>query len=180
MIKLLTEESPAYVLEKTDDEKKTVLDVACSHSCPEVVEYLLSQGSSVHVNNFRGGPVLSAVMNIPDYAVPIASMVLDAGANINLCDYMGRTALMFVIRLSALKVIKSGSQKYSYSDLFMLLIERGCDVNASYDFGKTALHLAVLAKQEILVRKLLISGADIDRRDAYGLTPLFYACESGS
>ncbi|XP_035232986.1 ankyrin repeat and SOCS box protein 14-like [Stegodyphus dumicola] len=86
---------------------------------------------------------------------------------------------MFVVFRSAFDEINSGSEKYSYADLFTLFIERGCDVNATR-LGSTVLHLAVIEKQEILVRKLLISGAEIDRRDEYGFTPLFYACRRGS
>ncbi|KFM79658.1 hypothetical protein X975_15795, partial [Stegodyphus mimosarum] len=43
------------------------------------------------------------------------------------------------------------SYRYSYVDLFMMLIECGCDVNAVNRAGQTALHIAVRTRQEILV-----------------------------
>ncbi|XP_035233870.1 transient receptor potential cation channel subfamily A member 1-like [Stegodyphus dumicola] len=156
IIKLLTEISPAYMLEETDDEDRRPLEIACSHNCPEAVQFLLTRGCSVHVQDFpedfREGSLLCAIRNIPDYAVPIASMVLDAGADIHLTDDIGTTLLMFVVFRSAFDEINSGSEKYSYADLFTLFIERGCDVNATR-LGSTVLHLAVIEKQEILVRK---------------------------
>ncbi|XP_035232685.1 ankyrin repeat domain-containing protein 6-like, partial [Stegodyphus dumicola] len=82
-VKLLTERSPDYILEEFDNDKGTPLDIACRSSCPEVVKYLLSQGTSVHKSQAFGlpCPLSEAVSNKAEYAIPIASLHLDAGVN---------------------------------------------------------------------------------------------------
>ncbi|XP_035228925.1 putative ankyrin repeat protein RF_0381 [Stegodyphus dumicola] len=183
IVKILTENSPTHILEMTDGYRNTPLDIACGKSSPEIVQYLLSQGCNVLVNDDRSfGPVLSAMFNAVDDAVPIVNLLLDAGANINHRDEYGRTALMNAVELCAVRnpADLAKCTKYSYVDLSMLLIERGTDVNVADNFHQTALHLAIRSKQEILVRKLLICKCDINKHDNDGFTPLFYACESGS
>ncbi|KFM61813.1 Death-associated protein kinase 1, partial [Stegodyphus mimosarum] len=181
IVKILTENSPACILEMTDRCRDTPLDIACRGSSPEIVHYLLSQGCNVLVNDDRSfGPLLSAMYNFLDDAVPIVILVLDAGANINHRDEFGRTALLIAVEQCSIRSAAdlAKCKKYSYVDLSMLLIERGTDVNAADNFDRTALHLAIRAKQEILVRKLLLCGCDINKHDDDGFTPLFYACES--
>ena len=45
--------------------------------------------------------------------------------------------------------------------------------------SQTSLHLAVLTKQALVARKLVVRGASLDARDRYGNTPLHLACISG-
>lgn len=46
-------------------------------------------------------------------------------------------------------------------------------------FSQTPLHLAALTRQGQLVRRLVIAGATLDKRDRRGNTPLHLACETG-
>ncbi|XP_035226986.1 serine/threonine-protein phosphatase 6 regulatory ankyrin repeat subunit C-like isoform X2 [Stegodyphus dumicola] len=225
IVKLIAEKSPASILEARDHRNETPLEIACSSGSPEVVQFLLSMGCSVVVKDRRcGGPLLSAIFNNPIYATPIASLLLDAGADINhVHAYLG-TPLMVAVLQSALKmrpakdpttyedfsdenflleikrehfgmlsmasaiqhVLRPAEdpitdQNFPYIDFCTLLIDRGCDVNATdIIYGTTALNVAVRLNHEILVRKLLISGSDIDRRDNRGCSPLYYACLQGS
>ncbi|XP_035230945.1 ankyrin repeat domain-containing protein 7-like [Stegodyphus dumicola] len=183
IVKLLTEHSPVYIRERMDSYGDTPLDIACRCSSPEIVQYLLSKGCNVFVTEERGyGPILSAVSNVPDDAIHIVNMLLDAGAEINHRDIIGQTALFHVAQSSANRspAIIAKCKKYSYADLCLLLIERGIDVNISDNSDRIALHLAVKLRQEILVRKLLVCGCDINKPDKDGFTPLFYACEGRS
>jgi ankyrin repeat protein len=49
----------------------------------------------------------------------------------------------------------------------------------NFDFRQTALHLAVLTDQPSLVRKLVVSGARLEKRDRNGNTALHLACKHG-
>ncbi|KFM60778.1 Ankyrin-3, partial [Stegodyphus mimosarum] len=185
IIKFLTEKSPAYILDDPDDLGRTPLDIACEFNCPDVVQFLLSQGSSVDSKEIERFPLLSAIIqNDAKYAIPIASLLLDAGANINhACDDLGTPLIAAVQKCdSPMRLVENStaSQNDPYVDLCMLLIDRGCDVNAVDSAGRTALHFAVQADLENLVRKLIISGSDIDRWDNFGDTPLHIACGNGS
>ncbi|XP_035232735.1 putative ankyrin repeat protein RF_0381 [Stegodyphus dumicola] len=161
MIKFLTEKSPAYILDLGDICGITPLDNACKYSTPEVVQLLLSQGSSVTAKTSRDGPLLNAVFNVEEYATPIASLLSDAGANINHVSPALGTPLIAAVKESLFKTLVKNSawikgtaanstacQTYSFIDL---LIDRGCDVNAVNSEGQTALHVAVKTKQEIFV-----------------------------
>ena len=54
------------------------------------------------------------------------------------------------------------------------LIEEGADVNAE-DYSGTPLTAAVENGHHKLVELLLNTGADVDQRDFFGETPIFYA-----
>ncbi|XP_035230322.1 serine/threonine-protein phosphatase 6 regulatory ankyrin repeat subunit B-like [Stegodyphus dumicola] len=167
-VKSLTENSPAYLLDLHSNLGQTPLDEACRYCCPEVIQYLLQKGSSVVVHeDLRYVPLLNAAFNVAENATPIASLLLDAGANINHTHIFGKTALIAAIEMSASEENSNTGQNCSYRNLCMLLIDRGCDVNAAVSDGRTALH------------KLLISGNDIDKHDVEGFTPMFYACIYG-
>ncbi|XP_035221232.1 putative ankyrin repeat protein RBE_0220 [Stegodyphus dumicola] len=187
LVKLLVEKSPQYILEKADFKGRTPLDLACGSSSPEVVRLLLSKGCSVLVtprlvtwvtwHNRPNGPLLNAVSNTPRHAKIIASMVLDAGANFGKA---GMTALMMTINNCAAQSRRTPesakSIESSYLDLFMLLIQRDINVNAADNEGNTALCFAVMFDQEVFIRKLIISGSDINKCNNWGFTPLVCAC----
>lgn len=52
-------------------------------------------------------------------------------------------------------------------------------VNIKNSFGNTALHLAVLKKQDLLVDLLVIAGANVNDSNIFGITPMHYACSLG-
>ncbi|KFM58627.1 Serine/threonine-protein phosphatase 6 regulatory ankyrin repeat subunit C, partial [Stegodyphus mimosarum] len=116
--------------------------------------------------------------------MPIATLLLDAGANINQVHCGLGTPLTAALVMHRFQMEHAPnsvtSQNSPYADLCMLLIDRGCNVNADYVDGKTALHLAIIAGFENVVQKLLVPRSDMDRCDHLGNTPLHYACENGS
>jgi len=64
-------------------------------------------------------------------------------------------------------------------DVLRLLLEKGADPNrASSESGSTALHLAAQFGRTDCAGALLEAGAEIDRRDQLGMTPLIKAAYS--
>ena len=95
--------------------------------------------------------------------VPIATLLLDQGADVNATDQFGNTALHLAVR---------------YPDMIRLLLDRGALVGARNAFGRTPLHRAVGDKR--IVEILLAAGADATARDLFDRTPLDYSLRGGT
>lgn len=92
----------------------------------------------------------------------IVKALLDHGADINIPNPTGQTALQCAAR--------GGSE-----DVVKLLLENGADVNAKDENEQTALQGAAGQGYGTIVKMLLDSGADIDAEDLDGDTALDFA-----
>ncbi|XP_035213616.1 ankyrin-1-like [Stegodyphus dumicola] len=187
--KLLIEKSSDDILKLCDISGDNPLRLACSTCTPDVVELLMARDNHPNTTCLLGnGVLLGALRNTVDNALPIVSMLLDAGATVRERNFWGLTPWFSAVEKSIWQLKKEETRKIeeedcgkpSYVDLCMLLLKHGCDINDTYERDRTALHMAVIANHERLVRKLLISGSNMDIRDQDGLAPLFYACQNGN
>ena len=121
--------------------------------------------------------------------------LLDAGAEINSKDALGRTPLhmaAFYGRPKTTELLISRGADINAKDRVEmtplhaavlsggrqeveLLLLKKADINAKSDAGQTALHLAAATGQPKLSKFLIERGADPLAKDADGKTPLFYA-----
>jgi len=67
-----------------------------------------------------------------------------------------------------------------HSDIAVLLIDSGADINIRNRFGVTALLIAVAENNEVLVRKLIEKKADLTVRTDGGKTALDIAIVGGN
>ena len=132
----------------------------------------------------------------------IAAFLIEKGADVNLQDNSGNTALhiavssddedmaRLLLRKGADLEVKNRAYKTpvaisvieGYESITKVLIDAGADVNVRigpYETSDTLLHKAVLSisKRNIRIVKLLLdSGADVHARaQFFGYTPLYYA-----
>lgn len=91
-------------------------------------------------------------------------MLLDAGADPELPDCVGETALHGAINNVC---------------VLHTLLKRGANVNARDRAGRTLLLVAVLVDRPVCVEMLLRAGADVDIPSRSGSTPLKMAREYG-
>ncbi|MCA9814422.1 MAG: ankyrin repeat domain-containing protein [Cyanobacteria bacterium HKST-UBA01] len=138
----------------------------------EALQFWWEQGISInHVPDF-GWPALVGACAIGsreknyDYRreCEIVEFLLRHGADINLVDRMGDTALKTACWEQSMPLIR-------------LLLASGADPNIEDHFGTTPLHIAVQRKNEELVELLLKYKADPNKRDKYYETPIDYARE---
>jgi ankyrin repeat protein len=145
---------------------QTALMWAAAQKHPAVVKVLIARGADIHVRS----DVWSQVMAVPphgmlEYNRPIphggdtallfaarsgdlesATLLVEAGANVNDADAWGVSAVVFAAH--------SG-----FPDLVAFLLDSGADPNQA-PAGFTALHAAVMRRDEPMVTALLAHGAD--------------------
>jgi ankyrin repeat protein len=89
----------------------------------------------------------------------IIKQLIEAGANVNLQDNYGYTALMHAATKSTDNTVK-------------MLINTGADVNLQNKYGYTALMYAATKSTENTVKMLIDAGADVNLLDSEGWTAL--------
>jgi ankyrin repeat protein len=94
--------------------------------------------------------------------VSIVQMLIDAGADVNVQDAGGFSALIEAADLDHVETVR-------------LLLDAGADTNLRNNSHATALSFAALSGHASIVQLLLDAGADIDARTATGDTPLSIA-----
>jgi ankyrin repeat protein len=149
---------------------QTALMWAVAQKHPDVVRELLAHGADIHARS----EVWSQVMAVPPHAlleynravphggdtalmfaarvgdVASAKLLVAAGANVNDADAQGVSATVLAAHAG-------------YGELVEFLLEKGADPNAAAA-GFTALHEAIMRRDEKTVTALLARGADPNAR----------------
>lgn len=148
----------------------TALHAACESGNPQIVELAISPNSNLNAKDKTGVTPLRLAAQAHD-SVEIAAILIKHGADVNIPDEDGRTALNWAVTMHHTKTVE-------------LLLQHGADVNIVDNLGMTALHWAVLrdgkSNQKQLasyriVQLLLSKGARSDVVDKQGRTPLTIA-----
>lgn len=149
---------------------QTALMWAVAQKHPEVVKVLLARGADVHARS----EVWSQVMAVPPHGLLEYNRAIPHGAD---------TALMFAARVgdldSARLLVAAGANVQDqdawgvsatvlaahsgHGELVEFLLEAGADPNAAAA-GFTALHAAIMRRDEKMVSALLAHGADSNAR----------------
>jgi hypothetical protein len=94
----------------------------------------------------------------------ITELLIKYGARVNDQDEYGRTALM----ISAFFDDCYGKENLNSR----ILIKNGADVNIKNNRGQTALIIAIISRNDEMIKLLIDNGADVNLRDNNGLSPL--------
>lgn len=150
--------------EARDDDGSTPLQCAVQRGSLPIVGALLAKGADTNVLSADGVPVLVLAA---EHSPPIAFALLEARANPNLADGVGRTALEVAVAHGAIELCEA-------------LLATGAQPTKRKDsLGNTSLHTAVALGSEPLVRLLLSKKAEIEQQNRKGCTPLLLASEAG-
>jgi len=145
---------------------QTALMWAVSQQHPEVVRILVARGADIHARSDKSGQVMAVPPHgKPEYnrMIPFgaetallfaarvgdlesARLLLAAGANVNDADAWGVSAMVLAAH--------SG-----FTEMVEFLLDKGADANAAGP-GFTALHEAIMRRDERMVSALLAHGAD--------------------
>lgn len=150
----------------------------------EAVEALLEKGAELQTTyeeneyyHFKGMSPLGCALT--SHNLPVATLLLEAGADPNYRDTDGKTA---VARWLDNDSRSSYREKDPYMPLLLLLRQKGWQPEAPANAGgETAFSLACHSDTrlaETLFRYLFEAGADVNSRDDRGLTPLLHLCKA--
>lgn len=130
------------------------LDIAAERSLEGAVAALLKAGANPNGAYGEGWPMLWAASR---KNLPIARMLLDAGADVNRRPDELPSALM-------------GACEVGSVEMALLLLDHGADINAQDGDDDTALHMASLSGHVDVVNLLMARGADTELCNDHGLS----------
>ena len=145
----------------------TALFSALYSGKPETVKVLLEHGADVNERNFyRGDSILmQTILYYSDSprgeGQAILGMLLDRGADVNIRNRQGRSALFYACRGANVAVQD-------------MLLAHGANVHITDRAGVTALMVAAEYGDERVARILLDKGLDANARDRHGRTALMH------
>lgn len=193
---------PDYPIDAATDLGTTALIKAASCGFPDLVQLFLSMKADPYKHNWYGTALHCAA---EDGQVETIEVLLDAGIDVNLPDYNGRSPLWCAANSG------HASAQTGHTAAMCTLLDRGADVNfhdgtctvlfeavgfreppeivkVLLDYGanpntpsvqgSTPLHMAVLSSVSSIVQMLLDYGAAVDMPGLRGRTPLHVAAIS--
>ncbi len=194
------ERDPNLAYQRFTDADTTLLLLAVIEDEFEMVSLLLEAGANPNHQDLRtNGALHSAVLG--DGSEALIRLLLDAGADPNLLDGAGRSPLHLAsakVRPTILKLLieagadvgqmdRSGQnslhhvgsfwgrqRKSSTGEVIRILLDNGVDINAADNLEQSPL-VHILRRVPSLAPMLLEAGADPNRPDHQGRTPLLYA-----
>ena len=160
-----------------------------AHSREDVVEVLLQAGADVNTADANGNAPLSVTPS-----ARIATMLIERGANVNVVNNRGQSALWQAVSRRDEAVVevllRAGADvneadnngdaplvpaaRAGFWSIVMMLVRsnRLANIDALIDDGKTALWLAVKSGGDEVVEALVKAGANVNIADRFGDAPL--------
>ena len=159
------------ILEQEKEEDtfffSSALDQATRAECVDAVVILLSI-LEADPNSSDSEGVTPLIIACGYGNIRIATLLLQARANINQQTNIGATALMLACY-----------SETPHNDLMRLLVQSGADISIKGEQQRTALMYAAERGHTSIVQYLLDEGAPVDTQDVDGVTSLMLASELG-
>ncbi|XP_059167340.1 putative ankyrin repeat protein RF_0381 [Physella acuta] len=198
---LLNGGADVNVKTKGNDSGKSPLFISAERNHKDFAKLLVKWKENVNELNGRGEKKIALHLCIERGYVDIVDTLLDAGADVNLADGNGKTALHYAARYESLKLVQlldKRTNSYCSSVLgekpdmkdwtalynaaiedskkrIQLLLDKGAAINSIDNFEQTALHYASYSGSNEIVDFLLEAGASADILDTCGETALHCA-----
>lgn len=170
---------------KYKDEKITPLIEAIQNNDIEKIKLLIKNNYDINKDLYEGDTALMHAIGMGNEK--IIDLLLDAGANVNVKNENGLTALHLAAASLSYGDFKLGHR------IILELIKKGADINAKANDGETIVHKLLtelyykaaedykerLQETIKIINELVALGFDINAKDNEGKTPLHMAASVG-
>jgi ankyrin repeat protein/uncharacterized caspase-like protein len=172
----------------TDKNKQTPLHYAAKQNNTTIADILIKHNADINAQDVNGNSPLMTRIKESDIMfgqsrssinVAFANLLILKGANLNLTNNKGNTALHLALNIEEkdFNPLYTFPQNISHS---IFLIKNGSKLNIRNNKGRTALFLALYSGKRELLNLLISEGAKVNMSDKKGQTPLHYALKSKS
>lgn len=147
----------------------TALMHAALYGFGEIVDILIQAGATVDLRDNTGHTTLLRLVylhNKTERNKNIPSLLINAGANLNITNDYGYSALMYCI---------TNEQNFEWAKLLM---ESGADLDIQDSTGKTVLIIAVMNKKVLAVKELIKHQANVHLATTGGNTALMFCFDN--
>ncbi|MBE9098368.1 ankyrin repeat domain-containing protein [Vacuolonema iberomarrocanum] len=169
---LASDEVRQYSLEQA------LMMAASKGEFPEVIDFVLEARGDINAYDEDSDYATALMMSVLFRRVVFTQALIAKGANINILNSRGRTALMIAARSRHLMELRERNYWETQTEIVELLINAGANLEVTDSDGKTALIHAAEFGPPLVVELLLKSGASLDIRDSEGKSTLDCARES--
>jgi ankyrin repeat protein len=148
-----------------DKEKEEILAAVRNNDIERLKSFVKTRNPNFNFTIFLDTPLILATRS---ENISIMRFLAEHGADVNIPDINGNTALMWAVAHVSPEMVK-------------LLIAKGADVSRQNDKNETALDWSLLMllnskKEDLEIIKLLIAaGADVNKQNEWGTTSLKFA-----
>jgi len=161
----LIEKGAEFDVNKKSRGGYSPLDMAIIFGYTEAVEYLIGYKADIStLRNDGRTPLINAIFRGRS---EIAKLLIEKGADVNTPDNEGHPPIYWAVKKGQADVVK-------------MLLAKGASINfVEKSHGRTLLHIAALQGYKDIVDILLPEKPDVNVKDNYDKTPLFYAAKYG-
>ena len=156
---------PEVDLNHQQSKNFTALHLAVQKKHADVVQVLIDAGADIETKDAEGHSPLHLASDLGELTT--VTMLVEAGADVRATDANRLTCLFFAAHCGHTDTVR------------YLVCLPEVDLNQQAIGNLTALHLAVQEKHSDVVQVLIDAGADIEKKDDEGRSPLHVATISG-
>lgn len=126
------------IIDSIDSNTSSMLILACYRGNNDVAKFIIEKKANLNYVSLNGTALMACVVK---GSLELGELLLKNGANPNLTDANGITALMYAVQFQNEKMIK-------------LLLDYKADKNSVDKQGKTAFEYATFSKNELIINLL--------------------------